>query len=64
MNIYDAKILKLFQSSFEVIFRAKRGGDYFSCKKEDSFYYVGSGLAIGKRCFPASRPYSIPYDKL
>ncbi len=64
MNIYDVKILKLFQSSFEVIFRAKRGADNFSYKKEDSFYYVGSGPAIGKRCFPASRPYSLPYDKI
>ena len=63
MNIYDVKILKLFQSSFEVIFRVKRGQTTFSVRKNTVSVLWGQALAIGKRCFPPSSPYSNPYDK-
>jgi hypothetical protein len=51
MNIYDVKILKLFQSSFEVIFRAKRGQTTFSVKKKTISIMWDQALPSGKDVF-------------
>jgi len=40
MNIYDAKIMKLFQSSFEVIFLAKRGQTTLEKSSMSSFSFI------------------------
>jgi hypothetical protein len=51
MNIYDVKILKLFQSSFEVIFRAKRGQTTFLVRKKTVSIMWGQAVPSGKDVF-------------